>query len=838
MLERLEQLATADHLVAEALSGRDVARVLEAVERALLSQPEVFAEVVSQLTGDDVEVGFGAHLGSKPGWRPISTQREKFAHSGRTGCSPDQHLAEAARARGNAFFQKAQYDAAVESYTEALQYQSALHPTGRAAASRLFSNRAAALLRLHAAATASTSRTTSTTASSSVAIAASSSTAASSPSGCTSSDPQSPPSLLALGDLRGAVHECRTALAVEASLASGAAVGAGKGRGSSGQGGGAVTAAVPVGEAAALLAELQLQLDPDPHRGGSQDPEPGSKAQGQEQEGGSRQRSAAGTTAVQGEAPGGSGKGNASGSGSGSGRGVGVGVGVGGAGGGGERKQFQGADGAAPEGEGEVEQRRLPVRRVIDTRIVEAYTSELGRHLVVSPDASSPLPPATDVLYDSPLAAVLCKRWRRRGRGRGRGGAGSGVGGCRSPSNSVLRCWRCTAVLQDKPGAVSYPCLYCPMAMYCSLYCSLGTDDLIRTAVLATTTAAAYRSACHVALRRWHRQRLQPPLELQDDDDDDDDNDDHLDDLDDLDDIVKGKEEEEEEKEEKENLEQQRRERRRRRRLQSGAVPVGGLRPPEVTAREIFLTMCRVRVNGIAVRPDVMTSPYDRLALALYPRAALLNHSCVPNLGLRFLGLRLVARSCREVLPGQPLTISYGPQQGKMPRASRVAALQAQYAFSCGCDACATDPRVTGHTAELEAALWGLKCPGCSTWRGDDTQQEQGSRTDNARPSAESEPLVALVYGAVQYMSYNLIALQLVYGSCCTEVLYELEPPASGPLCAAASSEEGGGAGDSSAAGGGGAAAIAADTSELECLWRGTRALYGCLGWHVLGRRL
>ncbi|GLC65355.1 hypothetical protein PLESTF_000284300 [Pleodorina starrii] len=805
MLDQLEALAGADRRVAEAMASRDPSRVRDAVEHALLAQPEFFAEAVTQLTSGEVE-----------------------------GCAPVQQRADAAKDRGNALFRKGQYSEAIESYTEALQHQQALTASGRAAASRLFSNRAAALLRLGGAPPAaapapapaarglgppsspSSFSATSPAASgpgpglSSVAAAAARS-ALTDAQCAVAADPlfakahyRAACARRALGDLRGALSECRRAVeaggggpggpaggsgagAGGGGRAAGGRAGGGGGAGAGGGGGGGAGGggAAQVDDAAALLSDLELEL---------------SRAQGREGEG-----------EVQGQ-----------------GRG---------------RRRGGGGGGAAGGGTCSVEEAKfggeaLP-RSATDPRVIEGCSAELGRHLIVDP-AAPPLPPAMDVLYDWPLAAVLCKRWRRRGGGGAGVGAGSGA--------ALLRCWRCTAPLQ----AEDHDLFHVPGGCECGLpwshllpeeavlacrlvrraaaeaevteaevteaevtaeaeaardveaktgeppsgstggdvrkrsaaavamgdphmtrgsaptrevlgkllaHCdSLEPPDLLRTAVLAATTAAAYRSACHAALRRWLKQRLQPPEMMEATETEAEAAEAEAAEAEAAEaeaaeaeaaeaeaaeaeateaeaEATEAEPEAKEAKEAKEATvamearaatEGQRRWQRLR--WLSGGVPVEGHRPPEVTAAEVFEAMCRVRVNGIAVRPDATTSSYDRLALGLYPRAALLNHSCLPSLGLRFRGVQLVARSCRPVAPGQPLTISYGPQRGKTPRDQRVAELQAQYAFTCGCEAC-TDPRFGGGSAAaaLEAALWGLNCPSspCSSSSSSSSQAGQ-----------------------------------------------------------------------------------------------------------------
>ncbi|GIL58454.1 hypothetical protein Vafri_13594 [Volvox africanus] len=849
MLERLEQLAVSDGRVKGALAANDIKRLLDAVERALLSKPEIFAGAVAQLTSDDVQ-----------------------------GCTPEQNRAEAARAHGNALFQEGQYHTAVELYTEALQYQSALTPGGQVAASRLYSNRAAALLRLMATTTGGSS--SSSSAPSRIPPARGSSTSSaptsSTPSttspvavSCSGLPPQSARSIAraaledahcatradptfvkayyraacaqrALGDLPGAIEECHKALEAGSRGEAAAASGTGLGRRAGGQdappcqtggggGGGAAASPVQVDEAAALLAELQFEMGRTHKACGLEGEAKGEEGKSAVLRTGGVSNSAGtcGSIAVHA-----------------------VGIKEGAGNGRDERERV----------------RQLPPTSATDPRLVAGSTPDHGRHLIVS-HKSSALPPAADVLYDWPLAAMLCKRWRRRG------GAGGGGGGTAAavPPRTMLRCWRCTAALQAETGAVPYPCAYCPMALYCSPYCrdhdlfhvpggcecglpwshllpeeallscrlvrraaaeqqqqllegprlaaavaealrepdalaaaaaappegppaglaklpsaavatalpssssssggaalwdphltrgSLSTQEvldgllthcdsldsaaLVRTAVLAAVAAAAYRSACHVALRRWQKQRLMPerlPVDAQRRKQTQERQQQHQ-----VKEEVKdgglnpGRtllpvlEGEEDEKMRHEREEEEAREVKRLQQLRrlSGAVPVAGLQPPEVSALAVFLTLCRVRVNGVAVRPDVMTSSGDRLALALYPDAALLNHSCFPNVGLRFHGLQLVARTIRPVPPGQPLTISYGPQRGKVPRRERLTALEAQYAFTCQCEACAvSDPWAADDVAALEAALWGLKCPTCSSQAGD--QEPQGGQALDAR---------------------------------------------------------------------------------------------------------
>lgn len=74
---------------------------------------------------------------------------------------------------------------------------------------------------------------------------------------------------------------------------------------------------------------------------------------------------------------------------------------------------------------------------------------------------------------------------------------------------------------------------------------------------------------------------------------------------------------------------------------QHGAA--GSPQPALVQHAAATLTaLCQVAVNGIAVVPPVVRSPADRRAVALYPLASLLNHSCMGNVSMSFEASRLM----------------------------------------------------------------------------------------------------------------------------------------------------------------------------------------------------
>ena len=70
----------------------------------------------------------------------------------------------------------------------------------------------------------------------------------------------------------------------------------------------------------------------------------------------------------------------------------------------------------------------------------------------------------------------------------------------------------------------------------------------------------------------------------------------------------------------------------------------------------------QVCVNAVAVVPAVHSGPEDWLGLALYPRAALLNHACRPNVSASFKGVQLRLHAVEDIPPEATLRLCYGPQ--------------------------------------------------------------------------------------------------------------------------------------------------------------------------------
>ncbi|XP_065831641.1 SET and MYND domain-containing protein 4-like [Oscarella lobularis] len=96
----------------------------------------------------------------------------------------------------------------------------------------------------------------------------------------------------------------------------------------------------------------------------------------------------------------------------------------------------------------------------------------------------------------------------------------------------------------------------------------------------------------------------------------------------------------------------------------------------------------------------VETQNQVRLALAIYPRASLLNHSCDPNVIVSYERRKLFVRTLKSVSKGDELLHCYGPHCARMRFRERRKALREQYYFDCVCSACSTEEaseRELGH---------------------------------------------------------------------------------------------------------------------------------------------
>lgn len=123
----------------------------------------------------------------------------------------------------------------------------------------------------------------------------------------------------------------------------------------------------------------------------------------------------------------------------------------------------------------------------------------------------------------------------------------------------------------------------------------------------------------------------------------------------------------------------------------------------------------------------------DVVATALYPRIALLNHSCTPNIRNRFDGRRLTVSATRPLAAGAEVFNCYVSTDAQQTTDERRAVLGAQYGFECECSRCTADgePLDTDTyvcacggriVAQPQQSLWwrhadrpaeSLRCPKC-----------------------------------------------------------------------------------------------------------------------------
>ena len=124
-----------------------------------------------------------------------------------------------------------------------------------------------------------------------------------------------------------------------------------------------------------------------------------------------------------------------------------------------------------------------------------------------------------------------------------------------------------------------------------------------------------------------------------------------------------------------------------------------------------------VQCNGFCIPEVRFPTDFENpgtveIGIGLYPKAALLNHSCDPCADWTcFDGNRLVIRAARTIFKKQQITVAYRDHvfynSGK---AIRQAQLKFQYGFSCRCEACTKE---WGKYATLNSTLPQYRCVHC-----------------------------------------------------------------------------------------------------------------------------
>lgn len=105
-----------------------------------------------------------------------------------------------------------------------------------------------------------------------------------------------------------------------------------------------------------------------------------------------------------------------------------------------------------------------------------------------------------------------------------------------------------------------------------------------------------------------------------------------------------------------------------------------------------FITKTNVHsISGMSSCPStnaVQESSKFKIGLGLYPTAAIVNHSCVPNCILKFNGSSIALMVVCDIILNDQLFISYGPCASKQPTHLRRQMLSAEYYFVCSCKGC------------------------------------------------------------------------------------------------------------------------------------------------------
>ncbi|XP_034017802.1 N-lysine methyltransferase SMYD2-B [Thalassophryne amazonica] len=100
--------------------------------------------------------------------------------------------------------------------------------------------------------------------------------------------------------------------------------------------------------------------------------------------------------------------------------------------------------------------------------------------------------------------------------------------------------------------------------------------------------------------------------------------------------------------------------------------------------KDLLTLFSQVSCNGFTVEDDELS----HMGTAIYPDAALINHSCLPNTIVTYNGTVAEVRAVQEVKPGDEVLISY--IDVLYPTVDRNARLRESYFFTCECQECQT----------------------------------------------------------------------------------------------------------------------------------------------------
>ncbi|GKZ24413.1 hypothetical protein AbraIFM66951_010495 [Aspergillus brasiliensis] len=123
--------------------------------------------------------------------------------------------------------------------------------------------------------------------------------------------------------------------------------------------------------------------------------------------------------------------------------------------------------------------------------------------------------------------------------------------------------------------------------------------------------------------------------------------------------------------------------------------------PHDLSVDDIVALICREEANSFGLYPretgeyPVPEPPVDRgdqFGAAVYPRAAIANHSCSPNIIHKsdHQG-RMVFTASKDIAAGEECCISYFDLSKRVDLKSRRDHLQGLFRFVCGCDRCTAE---------------------------------------------------------------------------------------------------------------------------------------------------
>ncbi|KAI9291723.1 SET domain-containing protein [Neoconidiobolus thromboides FSU 785] len=102
---------------------------------------------------------------------------------------------------------------------------------------------------------------------------------------------------------------------------------------------------------------------------------------------------------------------------------------------------------------------------------------------------------------------------------------------------------------------------------------------------------------------------------------------------------------------------------------------------------EILETWSRIKFNCLTINDEEQVN----LGLGCYFIASLINHSCINNTTVGFMGTRLVLKALKDIQPEEEITISY--LEPGLPYSIRKSRLLDNFYFECKCNLCLEDQK-------------------------------------------------------------------------------------------------------------------------------------------------